>query len=130
VAKAKSQLVFGDDIYVIDDIFQGDLYEDNFDFDDCLLEAGEKGRFIAYKTDPEYKGLDIIVLFGDDTIYILYREMIATEPITIKEGYVCPVCGESNSIEKALEGCKGCGVPYDPINGQVGDGNMEEQAPT
>mgnify|MGYP003441458636 CR=1 FL=1 len=130
MAKTKSELVFGDLIYIVRDVFPGDLYEDNFDYDDCLLEQNDKGRFIAFKSDPEYPTLDIIALFGDDTVMTLYREMITmTEPSSTEGSYECPVCGERNSLEKALDGCRGCGIPYDPINGQVGDGQTEEQTP-
>lgn len=128
MAKAKKDLVFGDDIYCAVDIFESD-FEEEVNYENCLLEQGTKGKFIAFKTDPLYPTFDVIAFFGDDTIMTLYREMISTEPVEIGQGFPCPVCGELNTLANAAEGCKGCGVSYNPINGEIGDGETEEGTP-
>lgn len=115
------KLVFGTIVYAIDNILESDTNEDSYD-DEILIDRGEPGKFIAYLS---YDHNIAIVFFEPDTILQVPVNSITTNLVR-DMGYPCYVCGAYNSIEQALEGCRSCGIPYNPIDGNVGDSNSPD----
>lgn len=115
------KLVFGTVVYAIDDILESDTNEDSYD-DEILIDRGEPGKFIAYLA---YDHNIAIIFFEPDTILQVPVNSITTN-IAKDMGYPCYVCGAYNNIEQALEGCKGCGIPYNPIDGNIGDSSAPD----
>lgn len=111
-------LNFGTIIYATDDILESDLSEDSYN-DEVLIPNGEAGKFIAYSKDGY--GTDIAIVFFEPDIIL--RVSLGTISMNAREPdakYKCYVCGTYNNLEKALDGCSGCGVPYNPIDDSIG----------
>ena len=109
-------LGWGDIVYANKDIAPIDLDDDSYD-DTPIVKEGEMGRVI-YAVDY----VTVVTFFSPDKIIHCDHKWLNHElPHTIDQEYPCYVCGTYNGLEEAKLGCKSCGVPYDPISGDILD---------
>lgn len=120
-----TDLKFGDYVYLVNDLTMADIVENSVDYETIAFEHDSACRFIAYHRDEGYA----ILLLEPNTVIRIDLRYVNTKPPTSEGGYKCPICSEFNPLEIAREACRGCGVPYDPLDGTIGDGNQEEEAP-